>query len=248
MPEEQFNEKGLSYEKCTGDPAHYDFDAITPVYFVEESQYQLESICGQDQRAKVTGTTTLPYKAICKLYMKSKTGHNLIGTGWLTDRNKVYTAGHCVFDSKYGGWMDSIIVIPGMAGTVEPYGRYVSEDMSATNGWIKNRSRRYDMGAIKLSAQVSHSDVLTPTLADSAEGTVCGYPGDRDRSIFQYKMRDAVSKRNGRFFYQIDTFGGQSGSPLLRDNHRAIGIHNYGGCDNKASDLYQEFIDGVARW
>ena len=89
---------------------------------------------------------------------------------------------------------------------------------------------------------------LTPTLSDTNEGTVCGYPGDRERSLFQFKMRDAVSKRDGRFFYQIDTFGGQSGSPLLRDNHRAIGIHNYGGCDNRASDLYQEFVDGVASW
>ena len=35
---------------------------------------------------------------------------------------------------------------------------------------------------------------------------------------------------------------------LFRDNHRAIGIHNYGGCDNKASDLYQKFIDEVAHW
>ena len=143
-----------------GDPSDYDFDAITPVYFVTESQYQMESICGQDQRTKVTGTTTLPYKAICKLYMKAKSGHNLIGTGWLTGRNKLYTAGHCVFDSDYGGWMDSIIVVPGLAGTVEPYGRYVAEFMVATNGWIKNRSRRFDMGAIKLSTQVSHGDVF----------------------------------------------------------------------------------------
>ena len=248
MTEKNLDQEALSYENCEGDPAHYDFGAITPVYYVEEPQYQLESICGHDQRIKVTSTATLPYKAVCKLYLKSKSGHNLIGTGWLTHKNKLYTAGHCVYNPDYGGWMDSIIVVPGLAGTLEPFGRYVAEAMAATNEWIKSRSRRYDMGTIKLSTQVSHGDVLIPTLTDAAEGTVCGYPGDRDRSVFQYKMRDSVGEKDGRFFYQIDTFGGQSGSPLLKDNRHAIGIHNYGGCDNKASDLYQRFIDDVDKW
>ena len=104
------------------------------------------------------------------------------------------------------------------------------------------------MGAIKLSNDVTHSDVLIPTLADANEVTICGYPGDRDQGIFQYKMRDAIRKRDGRFFYQIDTFGGQSGSPVLQNNELAIGIHNYGGCDNKGSDLYQEFVQAVDGW
>ena len=144
--------------------------------------------------------------------------------------------------------MKSIIVVPGLAGTIEPYGMYTAIQIMTNEAWINNRTARYDMGAIKLSKDVTHSDVLVPTLADANEATVCGYPGDRDRGIFQYRMRDAIRKKGGQFFYQIDSFGGQSGSPILQNNECAIGIHNYGGCDNKGSDLYEKFVDEVNNW
>ena len=246
MSEQTKKQGSLVFHKCEGDSKDYEFDKITPKYFVIEQTQ--ESLCGHDDRRKVTATTMLPYRAICKLYMRSKSGKNFIGTGWLSHKNKLYTAGHCVYDHKEGGWMHSIIVVPGLAGTFEPYGRYIADSMLATKDWINDRSRRYDMGAMKLSQDVNHSDVLTPKLTDANEVTVCGYPGDRDRGFFQYKMRDAIRKSKGQFLYQIDTYGGQSGAPLLQDNSQAIGIHNYGGCDNRASDLYKGFIDDVNAW
>lgn len=236
----------LVTENSKGDPSLYDFDNITPKFFILAQDQ--ESVCSGDDRRKVTSTTALPYKAICKLYMKAANGRNFIGSGWLTHSNKLYTAGHCVYDHDEGGWMESIIVVPGKAGSAEPFGRYTSESLIATTAWINDRSRRFDMGAIKLSSNVSHSDFLVPTLSDADAATVCGYPADRDTGIFQYKMRDSIDKTNGRFFYQIDTFGGQSGGPVLQNNRKAIGIHNYGGCDNSASDLYPEFVDAINEW
>ena len=236
----------LIIHKSEGDPNSYDFDNITPKSFINEQSQ--ESVCSGDERIKVIDTSILPFKAICKLYMKAANGKNFIGTGWLTHANKLYTAGHCVYDHDEGGWMDSIIVVPGKSGISEPFGRYNSSDLVAANGWIEDRSRRYDVGAIKLSSNVSHSDFLSPSPSDSDTATVCGYPGDRDTGIFQYRMRNSIRKNNGRFFYQIDTFGGQSGGPLLRNNGIAIGIHNYGGCDNSASDLFQGLIDFVESW
>ena len=61
-------------------------------------------------------------------------------------------------------------------------------------------------------------------------------------------MESLVRKDGGQFRYQIDTFGGQSGAPVCIDGIRSIGIHNYGGCENTASDLYPEFIDGIEQW
>ncbi|MDJ0719384.1 MAG: trypsin-like serine protease [Prochloraceae cyanobacterium] len=247
MPEKDSKvQEKLITQKTEGDSSRYDFNNITPKFFILEQTQ--ESVCGLDNRIKVTNTASLPFKAICKLYMKAANGKNFIGTGWLTHANKLYTAGHCVYDHDEGGWMDSIIVVPAKSGNSEPFGRYTSSDLVAANGWINDRSKRYDVGAIKLSSNVSHSDFLNPSISDSDAATVCGYPGDRDTGIFQYKMRDSIQKRDGRFFYQIDTFGGQSGGPVLRNNGIAIGIHNYGGCDNSASDLYQGLIDFVEEW
>jgi glutamyl endopeptidase len=236
----------LISQDCLGNSADYDFSNITPKYFV--SELRQEAVCGPDERIKVTDTSVMPYKAICKLYMRSTSGKNYVGTGWLTHSNKLYTAGHCVYDHDEGGWMSSIIVVPAKSGNSEPFGRYTASSMRATNGWINNKSQRYDMGAIKLASSVSHGDNISPSLADANSATICGYPADRDTGIFQYKMLGSVTKRDDRFFYQIDTFGGQSGCPVLENNNRAIGIHNYGGCDNSGSDLYQQFVDDINKW
>lgn len=238
----------LIESKCESDGSNYDFDNITPKYFILPRPDGAESICLSDDRTKLLVTTVMPYKAICKLFMKTKSGKNFIGTGWLTHSNKLYTAGHCVYDHDEGGWMDSIIVIPAMSGSNEPYGRYVSTDLIAAEPWISNKSKRYDMGAIKLNSNVSHNDYIKPILADTDMATVCGYPADRDTGNYQYKMRDTLRKKDDRFFYFIDTFGGQSGGPILKDNANSVGIHNYGGCENSGSDLYSDFIDNINNW
>ena len=233
---------------CTGDGGDYEFHNITPEYFTDESDLAFETVCGSDDRTKVPQTKTLPYSAICKLYMKAADGHNLIGTGWLSHTNKVYTAGHCVYSAPHGGWMKSVTVVPGLAGPLRPYGQYFAEELLSNKAWVQHEAPRYDVGAIRLSEDVPNSGVLTPCLDDPAVGIVCGYPADRDQGIFQYRMHDALTKRDGRFLYQIDTFGGQSGSPLLKDRLHVVGIHNYGGCDNKASDLYRAFVEAVGTW
>ncbi len=208
----------------------------------------METVCGPDDRQKVTATTTMPFNAICKLYMKSPSGASYIGSGWLTHGDKLYTAGHCVYDRKAAGWMTSITVVPGMSGTSRPYGTFQAVALMATRGWIQSGSYRYDMGAIKLASAVGHGDVITPALGDPASGEVCGYPGDRDMGLFQYRMRDSLVKQAGMFRYTIDTYGGQSGAPLLSNGAQAVAIHNYGGCPNSASDLYQDFVEGVDAW
>lgn len=242
----QVDKASLVTHRCVGDGSDYDFENIVPTYYILEQDQ--ESICVYDDRSKVTFTKALPFKAICKLHMKAADGTNLIGTGWLTHGNKLYTAGHCVYSHKWGGWMISIIVVPGQSGLLKPYGEYTATELLTTRGWRDKKSKRYDMGAIKLASNVDHSDFLVPTLSDTDIATVCGYPSDRDTGKFQYKMQDTVRNEQGRFFYKIDTFGGQSGSPLLKNSSVAIGIHNYGGCENSGSDLYEDFIEFVEDW
>jgi glutamyl endopeptidase len=241
--------KKLMFAKAVPDTKEYEENEIIPRSFLSDpGTVTIESICSIDNRTKVTATSVMPYKAICKLYMKSPSGKNFVGTGWLTHQNKLYTAGHCVYDHKVGAWMSSIIVVPGKAGFTEPYGRYQAIELCTTRGWIQNTSERYDMGAIKLGSNVSHNDVFHPVLSDPSMGEVCGYPADRETGIFQFKMSDTLTKKGGQFEYLLDTYGGQSGAPLLKDRITAVGIHNYGGCPNKASDLYEEFIGAINKW
>lgn len=228
-----------------------DESQITSENWIERDEdLTIESVCGIDQRQKVLATRQMPNMAICKLYMQAPNGLNYVGSGWLVGPDRLITAGHCVYNAGSGGWKSKIIVIPGKSGLTEPYGRYDAIELMATRGgWIEETSVRYDMGAIKLNTAVTHNGFLIPTVEDSNTGEICGYPADRDNGIFQYRMSDNLTNHAGRFYYQADTFGGQSGSPpLLKNRGVAIGIHNYGGCPNKSSDLYQSFIDGVYNW
>lgn len=239
----------LVFHSLAGGESDIQEDAITSErWMIDRDSMTLESLCGVDQRQKVVATQQMPYMAICKLYMKAPNGLNYIGSGWLVSGNKLYTAGHCVYNSDSGGWKTSVIVIPGKSGPSEPYGRYQATELMATRGWLDDGSNRYDMGAIKLDRNVSHNSFFTPSLADPNSGNVCGYPGDRDQGLFQYEMRHTLNKNGGQFKYFIDTYGGQSGCPVITNNTTGVGIHNYGGCPNSASDLYQDFIDGVANW
>ncbi len=242
-------EEELIFHQLNDEKQPIDEKEITLQSWIERDEdLSNESVCGIDQRQKVLATLQMPYMAICKLYMKAKNGLNYVGSGWLVAGDRLYTAGHCVYNKSSGGWKTSIIVIPGKCGFSEPYGRYEATELMATRGWIDDVSPRYDMGAIKLDRPVCHNSFITPAMEDPNIAEICGYPADRDNGIFQYKMSDNLVKEHGRFLYQADTFGGQSGSPLLRNRCVGVGIHNYGGCPNKSSDLYQEFIDGVANW
>lgn len=211
-------------------------------------KFSTESLCGIDERKKVVATDMLPYKAICKLYMKAANGKTYVGSGWLVSPTKLYTAGHCVFSHNSGGWKKRIIVIPAKSGLSEPYGRFEAIGLAAARGWINKNSTRYDVGAIKLNTAVPITDFIEPVVEDANRGEICGYPGDRDNGIFQYKMIDHLIKKQGRFYYEADTYGGQSGGVLLKNRSQGIGIHNYGGCPNKASDLYESFIEEVKNW
>jgi len=248
------NTKELVSHTITGDTREYDFQSIIPKPWAKLNVHNTsvpdeetrETVCGIDERVKVMNTRVMPNQAICKLYMRTTTSKNYVGSGFLTHDDKVVTAGHCVYDHDEGGWMDSIIVVPAKNGVSTPYGQYNAVRIAAVRAWTDSRSVRYDMGVIKLNAKVTHSGRISMNLANSDRVTVCGYPADRDLGIFQYRMEDIIEKTNdGRLYYHIDTYGGQSGCPVLKNSNTSIAIHNYGGCPNKASDFYQQFIDEV---
>lgn len=60
-----------------------------------------------------------------------------------------------------------------------------------------------------------------------------GYPADKP--IYnQYIMSGSANLSNGVLSYTIDTFGGQSGAPVLDNNtNKVIGIHSAGSKTNQ---------------
>lgn len=227
----------------------------------------LESIIDSDDRVRILDTDLAPWRMICALRMRGATGAGAIGTGWLVGPRTIVTAGHCVYSNFFfGGWATSIEISPGRNGSATPYSTVRSERFSSVDRWIEQEDPDFDIGCIHLDQPIADigwfSFAALP--ADTLEGylvNVSGYPGDRGGGTEQYHhVNRVLSVTDRRVFYDVDTYGGQSGAPVwIHENEGAppivIGIHAYGvpGSQpslraNSAPRIIPEVFDKISAW
>ncbi|PYH83242.1 hypothetical protein BO82DRAFT_411721, partial [Aspergillus uvarum CBS 121591] len=202
----------------------------------------------EDERQLVDSMHLAPggkYRSIVKLFMhyagqSPNDTRYAMGTGWLIRDDLLVTAGHCAFDWKEGF---------GRANEVKAYigynGKGSIDNPSAnvqfrhgvrivtTEGWLQSSSNR-------------HNDFSDTPVAGSDSIGVVGYPGDMrykgEPGAQMYEEFKAVqwnrqAAANNMLEYRIDTYKGQSGSPVLLANqpHISIGAHVYGDVGNNSA-------------
>lgn len=219
---------------------------------------QPESVCGRDDRVRVSPATGIPWRLICQLIIKRADGGGSRCTGWFIGPRTVMTAGHCVFSRSAGGWARSIEVVPGMDSSSRPYGSQTGTSFRSVRGWTSNGDPEYDYGAIILPnnnlgnrvgwfgfAALSDSSLKNLLINNS------GYPGDKPFATQWFNAGRITKTTARRLEYMVDTAGGQSGSPTwrLRSGKRhALGVHAYGGCPNKSTRITRPVFDNMMRW
>lgn len=223
----------------------------------------LEVVIGVDDRVAVEDgqIRSNPWRQICALRIHASSGTEYVGTAWFIAPNVLATAGHCVYLRDDGGWATSIDVIPGMAGGLEPYGRATSTRFASVDGWRDTGGRDFDYGVIfldgsDLGARVGNFGVEAQPDADlvDAVSRISGYPSDRDRATRQYyHERPLKSVSPTRINYDIDTFGGQSGSPIWRQiagvGAVAVGIHTTGtATGNSGTRITEDVLENLVAW
>jgi V8-like Glu-specific endopeptidase len=222
----------------------------------------LEAIIGNDDRVRAPDDfmRTNPWRQICALRIRSRTGRSFVGTGWFISPRLLATAGHCVFMRDEGGWAASIDVIPGKFGDQDPYGRRTSSIFATVDGWVDEGGRDFDYGVIlledtELGGAVGNFEVQAATNAEltGATARISGYPADRDRAEFQYYHERTLTRiSQSRLMYDIDTFGGQSGSPIWsQENGKvvAVGIHTTGSVTgNSGTRISEPVLDNMITW
>jgi V8-like Glu-specific endopeptidase len=202
----------------------------------------LESIIGPtDDRVRILDTELAPWRMICALRMRGPSGAGAIGTGWFVGPKTIVTAGHCVYSTQFfGGWASTIEASPGRNGTEFPFGTLKSSRFSSVDRWVEHEDPDFDIGCIHLS-EAPGEDVgwfavgaLPPAELEGFQVNVSGYPADRSMGAEQYHHKNRVLRvTERRVFYDVDTFGGQSGAPVWIHETEdapplAIGIHAYG--------------------
>ncbi len=229
----------------------------------------LESIIGPtDDRVRVLDTDLAPWRMVCALRMRGQSGAGAIGTGWFVGPKTLLTAGHCVHSTQFfGGWASRIEVSPGRNGGEFPFRTVRSTRFSSVNRWVEAADPDFDIGCIHLDDPLGDEvgwfsvGALSPEELEGFLVNVSGYPGDRGGGTEQYHHRNRILRvTERRLFYDVDTFGGQSGAPVwIHETDTApplaVGIHAYGvggsadGLEaNSAPRIIPGVLDQIRTW
>jgi glutamyl endopeptidase len=232
-----------------------EFTSLRPA---EEAEFTTpESVCGHDDRVHITATAAIPWRWICQLIITMPNGAGFRGTGWFIGPRCVMTAGHCVYSKSNGGWARRIEVIPGMNGAARPYGSSIGTNFRSVTGWTNNEDPNYDYGCIVIPNPLGNTvgffgfASLTDASLNNLLSNNSGYAGDKPFGTQWFNAGRVTNVTARKIYYMLDTFGGQSGSPVwrfLNNQRHAIGIHAYGGCPNSATRIIPAVYNNMLAW
>jgi V8-like Glu-specific endopeptidase len=222
------------------------------------------SVHGTDDRTRVTDSTAFPNSAIVQIRVDFDGDGRYDGraTGAMISGNDVLTAGHVLWDSYYG-YAKNIWVTPALAGSSAPFGTVTATSWHVPSSYVSTRgSISYDIGVINLPGSIGDSTgtfALQSNSVGSLKGTVlttAGYPGDKSGGLYQYTATGDVDSTSGstRILYgdTLDTYGGQSGSPLwitVDGTPTIVGVHTTGGyVYNGGTAVTSDFYGLISGW
>ncbi|MFD0384759.1 trypsin-like serine peptidase [Streptomyces stramineus] len=212
---------------------------------------------------QITDTGVYPWRVHCFLEITAADGSHWIGTAWFIGPHTLATAGHVVHVKHSGvpgrdGWVRSVTVWPGRSGNFKPYGPVVATSFRSVLGWTRDGSEDHDYGAIVLPTDLgsttgwfgfgawSDADLL------QVVGNISGYPADKPYATQWYDARRIDSVGPHKVYYDIDTFGGQSGSAVYRlvnGGRYGAAVHAYGGGRvNSGTRITTPVRDNYAAW
>ena len=232
---------------------YYDEDStfpFSPGYLGNvENDYSPNRIIIPDDRTIVENTTRVPYRFIGKIYYTNNLGNTCEGgTGFLVGQNIVLTAAHCAYHK--GNTIKSLTFIPGLNGSVKPYGEYTvtkvhvpklykNEIEIQTGNEYTPIMQKYDYAVLELDRNAGvtlgyfglggYGSSYNRNNLEGKNVTVAGYPKDKGGKLYRHKA--AVESFNAEgylIFYSVDTEDGQSGSPVIfpiQWRYYVVGIH-----------------------
>lgn len=223
----------------------------------------LETVHGPDDRVQINGTDVYPWRAHASLLITARDGSMWIGTGWFIGPHTLMTAGHVVYVKNSGvagrdGFVRSIKVMPGRNGATLPYGSVTSSNLRTVQGWATNGDEEHDYGAIILDTDLGSRTgwfgfgVYDDAALTASVANICGYPGDKPSGTQWYGARQIASVAARKVYYDIDTYGGQSGSAVYRivnGSRYAVAVHAYGGATtNSGTRIVTPVFNNMVAW
>jgi glutamyl endopeptidase len=222
-----------------------------------------ETVHGPDNRVQIKNTSVYPWRAHASLLITAADNSQWIGTGWFIGPHTLMTAGHVVYIKNSGvpgrdGWVKRIQVMPGRNGSTLPYGSVTSASFRSVKGWADSGDENYDYGAIIAPRDLGNTvgwfgfGVYSDADLKAAIANISGYPGDKPSGTQWYDAHKVDSVGPRKVYYDIDTFGGQSGSAVYRivnGGRYGVAIHAYGGATtNSGTRITTPVFNNMVAW
>ena len=225
-----------------------------------EEKLLMKIIEGEDGRVRVMDTTTWPYVIHAQLEMRypEKTYG---GSGILIGPHHILTAAHNVYSSAAKEWAQNITVRLGLNGKAAPFGALKVVKAHTFKQWVQGGDIAHDMALLVLDRSIG-SEIGWSGLLSLDDETllkedvhVTGYPGDKGFTEMMTMSHKLKTVKPEQLYYDIDTYGGQSGSGIWIDKWGSpytIGTHTLGegvlNTGNSGVRLSQHKFETIIKW
>lgn len=196
-----------------------------------------------DDRVQIKKTDSVPWRWICKIFIKDSKGRiSSEGTGLLISDRHILTAAHVIYQKYIDPYSYSIEVIPAFSGGDEPFGMYAVSKKPKISKWYDPEEKNhldFDYALITLEDRVGQEKFskiggplcywghpqcgantiftrLDPKKLNQRSTITAGYPGKKGgKQLWCAKgILYGASEKGRRMFMTSDATAGQSGSPV----------------------------------
>lgn len=214
-------------------------------------------IFGTDNRVKISSSAP-EVGYFVQIISTYADGYATQSSGTLIGSNDVLSAAHAIYDSSHGGYASQVLITPSKFGTSEPFGTAYADALFVPNGWVNYEYSYYDYALISLDTPIGFeagykeiSYVQNPQTLLGKTLSSYGYPGDLQSGDWLYYTQgtpDGIYTNHLLTFQDdLDTYFGQSGSPLLyQDKVVAIVVSQFEASNNAIfinEAMYQNIKD-----
>lgn len=214
---------------CPGSAGSIDLFSKEP--FINRGNRDSFTVIGADNRTTIGNASAYPWRANAEILITFKDGAQAQGSCTLISGKYALTAGHCVFDSRHGGWAKSIQVWAGRSGSYLPYGSAWATYMRTYTGWTVSGNNQYDMALItldrNLGSTVGWFGYGYWSNLNGVVGNLSAYDADVNPNYQKYRA-DTIYPDTNVMYYYFDTYPGSSGGGV----YRIIGNDRYVMGDN----------------